>query len=90
MLKNNITYQRAKTTEELHQILALQQKNLSQHLSAEDKETEGFVTVKHSFDILKQMNDVCPHIIAKEHNDVIGYALCMTKDFKSKIPIYYL
>ena len=33
------------------------------------------------------MNAICPHIIAKHHDEVIGYALCMVKDFKAKIPV---
>lgn len=87
MQKTDITYQRAKTNEELHQILALQQRNLPQHLSEKEKEAEGFVTVTHSFGLLKEMNNVCPHIIAKKLDAVVGYALCMTKDFKTKIPV---
>ena len=87
MINMDITYQIAKTIEELKQILELQQNNLPQKLSDTEKETEGFVTVTHSFEILKQMNDACPHIIAKYNNRVIGYALCMTTDFKAKIPV---
>lgn len=87
MLKTKITYHRASTTEELNQILKLQKDNLPQELSASEKEKEGFVTVHHTFDILKKMNDACPHIIAKYNNDVVGYALCMTTDFKTKISV---
>jgi len=87
MLKTNITYHSASTTEELHQILKLQQDNLPQKLSSSEKEKEGFLTVHHTFDLLKQMNDACSHIIAKHNNTVVGYALCMTADFKTKIPV---
>lgn len=83
----NITYQRAKTIEDLNQILELQQRNLPKNLSSSEKESEGFVTVTHSFKLLKQMNDACPHIIAKHNGCVIGYALCMTTNFKAKIPV---
>ncbi|WP_242203788.1 GNAT family N-acetyltransferase [Aestuariivivens insulae] len=87
MQKTNILYQRVKTAQELNQILELQQSNLPQNLANIEKETEGFVTVTHSFELLKQMNDACPHIIAKYNGKVIGYALCMTTDFKVKIPV---
>lgn len=87
MLKPNIAYCRVSTTEELYQILQLQQNNLPKELSTSEKEQEGFLTVSHTFNVLKQMHDACPHIIAKHNDIVIGYALCMTNDFKSKIPV---
>ncbi len=83
----NITYHRVTTVEDLNQILKLQQDNLPKELSASEKEKEGFVTVHHTFDILEQMNAICPHIIAKHNDVIIGYALCMTKDFKAKISV---
>lgn len=87
VLNTKITYHKASTIDELQQILKLQQENLPQELSAIEKEQEGFVTVHHTFNILKQMNDACPHIIAKHNGNVIGYALCMTKEFKTKISV---
>ena len=87
MLTTNITYLRAKTAEEFNQILELQQRNLPQNLSRTERKTEGFVTVKHSFKLLEQMNNACPHIIAKHQDKILGYALCMTRDYKLKIPI---
>lgn len=86
-MKTNITYHRASTDEELNQILKLQKDNLPQKLSVSEKENEGFVTVHHTFEVLKGMHNVCPHIIAKHNNTVIGYALSMTTDFKTKIPV---
>ena len=87
MSKSNISYCRAKTNKELHQILELQQKNLFASVSEEEHINEGFVTVSHSFEILKKMNAVCPHIIAKAGGKVIGYALCMHPYFSKKIEI---
>jgi len=86
MLKTNITYHRAKTPEELKAILELQQQNLRESLSEKQKEKEGFVTIKHNFNILKKMNDAYPHCIAKDNGIVVGYALCMLKEFKKDIP----
>lgn len=70
-------YCRSQTKEELLQILALQQKNLFSNTSLDIQEKEGFVTVHHTFDILHQMNQAFAHIIAKDGNKVVGYALCM-------------
>ncbi|MFT7330008.1 MAG: putative GNAT family N-acyltransferase [Roseivirga sp.] len=82
-----ITYKRAKTDEELQQILKLQQSNFSSSISEEEKTKEGFVTVQHDFDILKSMNEKCQHIIAIHDHKVIGYALSMVKELQEKIEV---
>jgi len=85
--KSNIRYCRSKSDKELHQILELQQKNLFTNVSDEARKQEGFVTVIHTFDLLKQMNAACQHIIAKAGGKVIGYALCMHPCFSKEIEI---
>ncbi|MGM5469300.1 GNAT family N-acetyltransferase [Flavobacteriaceae bacterium LMO-SS05] len=87
MQSNEITYCRASKDEELHQILKLQKLNLPDSLSVSDKENEGFLTVVHTFEILKQMNDCCPHIIAKNGDEVVGYALSMHPKFADEITV---
>jgi hypothetical protein len=82
-----ITYTQTTTTEELEQILKLQKKNLFENLSEEERIAQGFVTVKHSLEVLEKMNAVCTHTIAKHNNKVIGYALSMAKDFASDIAV---
>lgn len=82
-----ITYGRATSEADLNQILALQRKNLPGSISSEERINEGFVTVSHTFDLLKAMNDVCPHILAKSDGIVIGYALCMHPKFANDIAI---
>lgn len=80
-----ITYGSVTSEADLNQILALQRKNLLGNIPSEEKKTEGFVTVSHTFDILKAMNDACPHIVAKSDGIVIGYALCMHPKFADEI-----
>lgn len=87
MQNNDIKYCRASSDEELIQILKLQKQNLPKVLSVSEKEYEGFVTVDHTFDILKQMNNYCPHIIAKQGENVVGYTLCMHSKFADGIEI---
>ncbi len=82
-----ITYGRAASKSDLNQILALQRANLAENISSEDKKKEGFVTVLHTIDILKAMNDACPHIVAKSDGIVIGYALCMHPQFANVIEV---
>lgn len=87
MQNNNIFYCRASLDEELHQILNLQKENLPNSLTVKEIEKEGFVTVVHTIEILKQMNDRCPHIIAKHNDKVVGYALCMHPSFANDIKV---
>tara|TARA_R110002051_G_scaffold71624_1_gene129321 strand:+ start:18667 stop:19200 length:534 start_codon:yes stop_codon:yes gene_type:complete len=83
----NIYYTTAKTKDELLQILSLQESNLKSTVTASEMAQEGFVTVHHNLDILTRMNDACPHIIAKDEDKVVGYALSMTDDFKDEISV---
>ena len=82
-----ITYSLAKSKDDLIQILALQQKNHSSIVSSEEKKKEGFVTISHSYEVLEKMNNLCPHIIAKDGFDIVGYALCMHPDFTNEIEL---
>lgn len=82
-----ITYHRAKTTEELNAILKLQKENLRHLISDEQKQKEGFVTLQHDFDMLKKMNEACAHCVAKHEGKVVGYALSMLREFKNDIPL---
>lgn len=68
-------------------ILALQQRNLKKNLTPEQIETQGFVTVEHSYPVLKAMNDAQPSIIAKDGDTVVGYCLSMLPQFRKDIPI---
>lgn len=83
----SVTYKRAQTVKELEQILELQRANIPSVISKEESVKEGFVTVHHNFEILKAMNDKCPHIIAVNNGEVIGYTLCMLKEFKEDIEV---
>lgn len=82
-----ISLGRATSEADLNQILALQQENLLGNISSEEKKKEGFVTVSHTLDMLKAMNDTCPHVIAKSDDSVIGYALCMHPKFAHDIEV---
>lgn len=84
-----IIYTQAKTSEELHQILALQAANLSKNISKAEAISQGFVTVQHDFELLKAMNEPFPHIIAKDGDKVIGYALVMLRSFADKISVLF-
>ena len=82
-----ILYKRASTLDELEQIRTLQLHNSSQNISSEEKLQEGFVTVQHSVALLEQMNYACAHIIAKDNDIVVGFALVMLSSFRNEIEV---
>ncbi len=53
----------------------LQHQNHWENLTADCRDEQGFVTVRHSLEMLEQMNARAPQIIAKFGEQVIGYAL---------------
>jgi GNAT superfamily N-acetyltransferase len=81
-----ITYTKVTDNQALTQIIQLQRANLRHSQSPETESQQGFVTVVHDFDLLYKMNQHAAHIIAKDGAKVVGYALAMTKDFRSIIP----
>ena len=75
------------TDSELQGILDLQLANLLSEISEEEKTNQGFVTVRHSLEQLTQLNEIEPHIIAKDGNQVVGYILAMTKASRDLVPV---
>ena len=82
-----IEYTTSKTKDELSGILDLQKANLSNVLTKDEIITQGFVTVDHSYDQLKNLNDIENHIIAKDNDKVIAYLLAMTQQSRFDLPI---
>ncbi|MBT8236944.1 MAG: GNAT family N-acetyltransferase [Bacteroidia bacterium] len=83
----NIHYSRATSAQELKQILELQTINLRSVISTNESRKEGFVSVVHTLDLLERMNTAAAHILAKEGEKVVGYALCMHPAFADEIPM---
>jgi ribosomal protein S18 acetylase RimI-like enzyme len=82
----DITTRKIQNTDQINQLLTLQQKNLKKNISFQEMEAEGFVTVEHNFEKLKAMNEALPQIIALQNDKVVGYALSMPLSFKNIIP----
>ena len=82
-----IEFATSKSRDELLGILNLQKKNLSDALTKDEIISQGFVTVNHSYDQLKNLNDIENHIIAKDNGKVIAYLLAMTQQSRSDIPV---
>ena len=82
-----IQYLQASSDQELFQILALQKANLELAISSAESQSQGFVTVDHTFELLQKMNRPYGHIIAKNKKKVIGYCLVMLPEFGAFIPV---
>jgi ribosomal protein S18 acetylase RimI-like enzyme len=82
-----VLYKRASILDELEQIRTLQLQNSSQNITSEEKLQEGFVTVQHTVALLEQMNTACSHIIAKDGEKVVGFALVMLSSFRNEIKV---
>ena len=74
------------TTTELEQILQLQQENLSANIDEAEIKSQGFVTLRHDLETLKQMHDLAPSVIIKDDDKVVAYALTMLKECRQLIP----
>jgi predicted GNAT superfamily acetyltransferase len=82
-----IQYKKATTEDELQRILQLQKQNLPSVLNEAEIRSQGFVTVDHSYAVLKKLNDIENHIIAKEGENVVAYLLAMTEQSQNDIPV---
>lgn len=73
--------------DELKHILALQQKNLRQALSADEMHSQGFVTVQHDLPTLEQMHAMAPSIVARHGETLVAYALTMPREARALAPV---
>jgi predicted GNAT superfamily acetyltransferase len=72
---------------ELEEILTLQRQNLARNLTLEQVASQGFVTVEHTLEVLRQMHAIAPSIVARDSGTLAGYALVMPAECRSFIPI---
>lgn len=86
-MSDAIVYRRAAGDRELEQILALQARNVEEALRPDEVAAEGFVTVRHDLDLLRDMNRAEAHVVALDGERVVGYALVMLPAFRERLPI---
>lgn len=82
-----ITYSTSQTIQQLQAILALQKENLERNISSSELNKEGYVTAEHNLDLISKMNKPYAHIIATDAEELVGYALVMTRAFSKNIPV---
>lgn len=78
---------RTSSEKDLAGIIDLQQQNLRQNLTANEIQSQGFVTVSHSLEDLQKMAVYENNIVMKDGERIAGYLLAMTKHSKSDIPV---
>lgn len=71
---------------ELTKILQLQQKYLISSIGEDEMRSQGFLTVQHSPELLKEMHSLAPSIIIKDGEEVVAYALVMLRECRELIP----
>lgn len=82
-----ISYGVAKSDKDLELILKLQKENLRESLQDAEIKSQGFLLAKHELGMLQLMNEPYPHIIAKEGEELAGFALVMLKKFENTVPV---
>lgn len=74
------------TDEELEQILHLQQQNLKQNISQDEKATQGFLTMQFNLPMLQQLHAIAPSVIIKHEDEVVAYAMTVTLEGRQAYP----
>lgn len=77
----------AESQKDLQGILDLQQENLLQNITEAEKIEQGFVRVQHDLTLLEMLNNIEPHIIAKDGEEIAAYFLAMTKKSRNDVPM---
>ena len=75
------------TDNEIVQIAALSNANLSANISAETKAKEGFVSWVYTPDILRTLHAVAPSVIVMDGDTLAGYALTLTPESLEAYPL---
>jgi Acetyltransferase (GNAT) family len=69
---------------ELEGIKTLQDENLKINLSEEEADVEGFVTAEYAIEFLQTLHQKSPSVIAKDGDQVIGFALVALKSIRDQ------
>lgn len=75
-----------RSTHELEQILVLQQQNLKQYISPEEKQAQGFLTMQFNLSMLEKLHALAPSVIIKHNNEVVAYAITLTIEGRAAYP----
>ena len=82
-----MNYSTVGNEQDVRDIMDLQAQNHTSVVTEATRQLQGFVTVRHDFDILNRMNQAYPSVIARSEDQLAGYALMMPRSFRPHIPI---
>lgn len=68
------------TDNEIDQIIELSRQNARDAVSSEEKSKEGFISWSYTPTLLRQLHQLHPSIIVKDHETLAGYALVAFKE----------
>lgn len=74
------------TDDDLRGLLALQQRNQLRNVPADQQLTQGFVTLLYTFEQMKRMHEAAPSVIAKDGDQVVGYAITTVPGVRGDVP----
>lgn len=74
------------THQELKQILDLQKNNLKQHITADEKNEQGFLTMPFNMDMLEKFHAIAPAVIVKDDDRVVAYAIVVLQEGRKSYP----
>lgn len=74
------------STNELQQIIDLQRKNLKQHISEEEKNQQGFLTMEFSMPMIQRLHDLAPSVIIKDADKIIAFAIVLLQEGRNAYP----
>ena len=79
---NMVQIKLVSSDDEILQIKELQTNNLRQYISDEEAASQGFLTASYTIEYLKAMNTSFPSVIAKDGEQVVGYAMITTPEMR--------
>lgn len=82
-----ITYRLDDRTETYQQILTLQALNAREVTAPEIWQDQGFVTVRHTPELLELIHGGYGHLVAWAGDQLAGYALVMLPEYASQVPV---
>lgn len=80
-------YTTARSKQDFQQILDLQNRNVEEALTTDEVKSEGFVSARHTVELLEKMNSPYPHIVAKSNEQIIGFTLVMLRSLQNDIEL---
>jgi GNAT superfamily N-acetyltransferase len=81
-----VTITTTQTDADLRGLLALQQRNQVRNVPPDVQREQGFVTLVYTFEQMRLMHEALPSVIAKDGDEVVGYAITTVPEMRPHVP----